>query len=144
MIEVREVPYGSTEYDEVVELRREVLRRPLGLDFTKEQLASEAKDWHFAAYDNDLVGSLILTARSKEDVQMRQVAVSFSCQRRGVGRALIEEAESFAVEHGFTKMILHARQTAVPFYEALGYTVEDEPFEEVGLPHRSMFKRLVA
>ena len=40
-------------------------------------------------------------------------------------------------------MTLHAREAAVPFYERLGYLSEGEPFDEVGLPHRAMRKRLV-
>src|SRR5690606_36025981 len=41
MSTIREVPYGSPLYYAVTELRRELLRRPLGLDFTPEELARE-------------------------------------------------------------------------------------------------------
>jgi predicted GNAT family N-acyltransferase len=39
-------------------------------------------------------------------------------------------------------MTLHARQTAVAFYERLRYAVDGEPFMEIGLPHRTMTKEL--
>jgi predicted GNAT family N-acyltransferase len=39
-------------------------------------------------------------------------------------------------------MVLHARDTAVPFYEALGYEAFDDPFVEVAIPHRKMRKAL--
>ena len=39
-------------------------------------------------------------------------------------------------------MRLHAREAAIPFYVALGYATEGSPFEEVGLPHRTMAKAL--
>ena len=35
-------------------------------------------------------------------------------------------------------MVLHARQTAVPFYERLGYETYGEPFVEVTIPHIAM------
>jgi hypothetical protein len=39
-------------------------------------------------------------------------------------------------------MILHARETAVPFYERLRYSPVGDVFQEVTLPHRLMEKRL--
>ena len=42
----------------------------------------------------------------------------------------------------FSVMVLHARQTAVPFYLKLGYAEVGAPFQEVGIPHRCMEKPL--
>ena len=40
-------------------------------------------------------------------------------------------------------MILHARETAVVFYEKLGYSSLGDQFEEVTIPHWAMEKRLI-
>jgi predicted GNAT family N-acyltransferase len=56
----------------------------------------------------------------------------------------VEASERVAIERGALRMTLHARQTAVPFYERLGYRVVGEPFIEVGIPHRAMEKSLPA
>lgn len=40
-------------------------------------------------------------------------------------------------------MILHAREYAIPFYEKSGYLAISELYTEVGLPHRTMSKKLV-
>lgn len=137
------VAFGSPEQAATVELRREVLRRPLGLDFTQAQLAAEREDTHLAVFDGQAaVACLVLTPREPVTLQMRQVAVRADQQGRGLGRRLVEASERWAREHGFGRMVLHARQTAVPFYLALGYSTEGEPFEEVGIPHRAMFKDL--
>lgn len=144
MIEVREIAHGSAEYAACVELRREILRRPLGLDFDPAQLAAEDRDIHLAAYrDGALVGCLILTPLTGGDLKMRQVAVAEAAQGSGVGRALVEASESLARERGFERIVLNARQTAVPFYERLAYACEGEPFEEVGIPHRRMARRVM-
>jgi predicted GNAT family N-acyltransferase len=37
---------------------------------------------------------------------------------------------------------MHARQTAVGFYQKLGYSITGEPFEEVTIPHYIMEKAL--
>jgi len=143
VILVREIPHGSAAYDEVVELRREVLRRPLGMDYTPEQLAAEADQIHLVAYDGiTAVGCLILVGGEDGEVKMRQVAVSPQRQGQGVGRVMVDQTEAFARRMGFNRMVLHAREAAVPFYLSLGYHIEGEPFEEIGIPHRYMAKRL--
>lgn len=135
--------HGSPEYLHLVELRRRVLRLPLGLDFTAEQLAGETGDLHLGAWEGDrLLGCLMLSDRGQGTVQMRQVCVDPSLQRSGVGAALVAESEAEARRRGFTQMMLHARDTAVGFYLRLGYTEVGAPFEEVSIPHQEMAKAL--
>ncbi|HJV21948.1 MAG TPA: GNAT family N-acetyltransferase [Holophagaceae bacterium] len=137
------IPHLSPAYALAVALRHEVLRVPLGLRFTEAQLASEADSHHLALFDGErLVGTLLLTPREGGAVQMRQVAVDPNRQGGGVGRSLVEEAERFARQQGFARMTLHARDTAVGFYERLGYAAVGDPFVEVGIPHQGMEKPL--
>ncbi len=137
------IPHLSPAYALAVALRHEVLRVPLGLRFTEAQLAGEADSHHLALFDGErLVGTLLLTLREDGAVQMRQVAVDPKRQGEGVGRTLVEEAERFARQQGFARMTLHARDTAVGFYERLGYAPVGDPFVEVGIPHREMEKPL--
>lgn len=142
-MEFRLVEHGSAEYEETVALRDDILRRPLGLVFTPEQLGAEGGDLHLACYDaGELVACLILQPLDDAMVKMRQVAVAESVQGRGVGRALVERSEEVARRRGFTTMVLNARESAVPFYERLGYARVGERFEEVSIPHWKMVKRL--
>jgi ribosomal protein S18 acetylase RimI-like enzyme len=141
--QVRAVSFDSSEYRKAVELRRRVLRIPLGLDFTAEQLAAESADTHVAAFANaEVVGCLMLTGLDGHTVKMRQVAVDPSWQRSGVGRQLVRFAEALCRERNFAEVVLHARATAIPFYEHLGYLAEGPTFEQVTLPHRLMRKKL--
>jgi predicted N-acetyltransferase YhbS len=71
---------------------------------------------------------------------MRQVAVREDVQGQGVGRMLVRYSESVAREQGFETMMLHARETAVPFYKRLGYAIKGGRFIEVTLPHYTMCK----
>ena len=140
----REILHGSSQYEESVALRDEVLRRPLGLTFSPEMLGSEASDFHLACYDQegDLLACLILTPEGSEEIRMRQVAVRPDLQGKGIGRRIVEFSEKFAIGEGFTLMTMHARETAVPFYERLGYERYGERFEEVTIPHWHMRKSL--
>ncbi|MBI3130479.1 MAG: GNAT family N-acetyltransferase [Acidobacteria bacterium] len=142
-MELRWIPFGSPEYREVVELRRRVLRIPLGLDFTPEQLAGEGQDLHLTATeDGNLSGCLMLSDHGGGVVQMRQVCVEPNQQGTGVGAALVRESEAEARRRGYRRMMLHARDIAVGFYERLGYERVGEPFVEVSIPHQEMAKAL--
>lgn len=142
-IEIKEIKHGTTEYKQEVALRRKLLRKPLGLDFSQEELANESKDIHLGAFaEQKLLGCLVLSPQSKSKIKMRQVAVDPSLQGSGIGRLLVEAAETKAIKLGFKEMELSARETAVPFYLKLGYKLFGEPFTEVSIPHRKMKKNL--
>ena len=141
--DVQIIAHNSPEYQDMVALRYRVLRKPLGLIYTPEQLAAEASDTLHAAFlNNVLVGSLILTRQSEDVVQMRQVAVDSASQGQGIGRALVAFAEQTARGQGGKTLVLHAREAVLPFYLKLGYEACGEPFEEVTLPHVEMRKTL--
>jgi len=143
MIQIGVVNFGSQLYDEIIELRYEVLRKPLGLFFTDAQLAAERDYFHFGAFDGDaLVGTLQLVPEAHGRMKMKQVAVQQERQGEGIGALLVEAAEIFAREKGFITMYCHARDLAVPFYEKLGYLRVGEMFEEVTIPHFEMEKHL--
>jgi hypothetical protein len=82
-MELRWVLHLSPAYALCVALRRAVLRQPLGLDFTEQDLAAEGDTLHLAGFQGArLVGTLMLTPRGADRVQMRQVAVEESLQGR--------------------------------------------------------------
>jgi predicted GNAT family N-acyltransferase len=138
------VEFATPEYDQTVQLRDKILRKPLGLYFSEEQLAEEFTDFHLAAFTNDWIlrGCLVLTPKDKKTIKMRQVAVDDSVQKMGVGRQLVKASEVLARQQGFDIIELNARETAVPFYLKLNYVVVGERFEEVGIPHFKMMKQL--
>ncbi len=139
------VYHGSQEYQQAVELRRQVLRFPLGLDFTTEQLDSEIDSFHFVG---DVEGIVLATAMANpldiEVIKIRQVAVSQSQQGKGYGRDIMLFVEEWASQMEYKTVVLHARGVVVDFYLKLGYELFDDPFEEVGIPHRKMRKFLGA
>lgn len=73
---------------------------------------------------------------------MRQVAVVRELRGQGIGKALVAYAEALARKLGYRRMILHARETAVGFYEKLGYSRVGDRFEEVTIAHWTMEKHL--
>ena len=96
-----DVDFGSSRYDELVELRYKVLLEPLGLKFLDSFRHKEVSYLHIGCLDSledKLVGGLILAPVNDEDIRLMQVAVSPSCQGEGIGRALVEYAQKRAKE----------------------------------------------
>ena len=138
-----EVSFGSPEQEATVQLRLDVMRKPLGLAFSPEELAAEDGFHHIACYrGSKLVGCLVLAPGPNGDVQMKQVAVIPDLQRQGIGAAMVLFSEDFARKHGYRRMTMHARENAVEFYEKYGYAKIGDRFTQVTIPHWEMVKDL--
>lgn len=136
------LPHLSGEYWQSVYLRQSVLREPLGMQLAGTQLAQETKGYHLGIFDQqiNILGCLTLFPTSQDIFQMKQVAVDSNFQGKGIGKKLVYFAERFAKNKKVKKIILHARQNAIPFYEKLNYQSKGELFEEIGIPHIFMEK----
>ncbi|MBO1328594.1 GNAT family N-acetyltransferase [Acetobacter suratthaniensis] len=55
------------------------------------------------------------------------LVVDAACRGRGIGRALMAHAHEEAVARGMGDVFLDSRDTAVPFYEQLGFTLHQSP-----------------
>lgn len=137
------IDHGSNEYHQMVELRKLILRKPLGLEFSEEDLEKEKHDLHIAAYEEDtILGCCMLTEIDSQTVRLRQMAVKSGLQGKGIGRVLMQFAENIARDRGYKVLCMHARKNATGFYEKLGYTVVGEEFTEVTIAHYNMEKQL--
>ncbi len=141
--DIRLIDYGSPEWHDAVALRRAILRTPLGLDFSADDLARESADNHLAAFlDGRLIGTVVLTPYQPGVVKLRQMAVAEDQRGRRIGEALLQAFETHARTIGARTVTLAARQTARAFYERNGYAVEGDGFIEVTIPHIWMHKTL--
>ncbi|MCE9669008.1 GNAT family N-acetyltransferase [Myxococcus stipitatus] len=134
---------GHPLYAGELELRFRVLREPLG--FTREQVTFpfEPQSLHLVAHQGDTVlGCVLFHPEDARGGRLYQMAVASHLQGQGLGARLVRGLEEALRGRGFTHVHLHARDTAIRFYERLGYTVYGEPYTEVGIPHRNMRKSL--
>jgi predicted GNAT family N-acyltransferase len=142
-IAVIEAVLGSDLYRQALRLRELVLRRPLGLSITAEELADDAARHHFTAISYGLViGTVSLRPLDEMTLQLKQMAVADDRRHEGIGARLLAHAESWGDRAGFLLMVLHARIGAEGFYARYGYAAEGEPFEETTVPHIRMTKSL--
>lgn len=143
---LKQIDHGTAEYHKMVSLRNEVLRRPLGLSFSKEDLEKEKDDTLIAAFDDDILLGCCLLSKVADDhttIRLRQMAVKNNLQGKGIGQAIMNFAETLAKDKGYKKIYMHARDTAIGFYERCGYKIKGEQFIEVSIPHYVMEKYVI-
>ena len=140
---LKQIDHGTKEYEQMVKLRHDILRQPLGLSFTPDELARENEDILIGAFDEDeMLACCMLTKADNKSLRLRQMAVQNNLQGKGIGGSMMNFAEIVARDKGYKKLIMHARETAVGFYEKLGYKVVGDKFIEVTIPHYIMEKAL--
>lgn len=137
------IDYGTEEYRQMLKLREEILRRPLGLHLSQEELEREKDNLMMAAFDDDkMLACCMLVEEDPQTVRLRQMAVLNDLQGQGIGKALMQFAENVARDRGYQKITMHARKNATGFYEKMGYRVKGNEFIEITIPHYVMEKSL--
>jgi len=140
---LKQIDHGSKEYKQMVALRMEILRKPLGLSFTEDELAKEKDDILIGAFDEDkILACCLLTKVDNATIKLRQMAVQNNLQGKGIGASMMSFAETVARDKGYRKLMMHARNTAIGFYEKFDFKVKGAEFIEVNVPHHVMEKRL--
>ena len=137
------IDFGTEEYQQMLKLRDEILRKPLGLHFSEKEVEKEKTNLHIAAYeDGKMLGCCMLVQEDPGTVRLRQMAVINDLQGKGIGRALMQFAENLARDRGYKKITMHARKISIGFYEKLGYRKVGKEFLEITIPHYVMEKEL--
>jgi len=141
-LSLRQIIYNSPEYEAALDVRHEVLRKPLGLSFNLEELSEEENHLHCAAfYGPELIATASLVP-DRLTCKMRQVAIKTMYQKQGIGSKLLDFIEQRAKSEGFKIIYCHARDQAVSFYKKNSYVPEGDYFYEVGIAHLKMLKIL--
>ena len=133
----------SPLYEESLVLRNRILIEAVGRHEDCRDFDFPEKDIYLSAFDGEkLIGSAIITPLDDNTVQMRQMAVHEDYQGKGIGRLIVHEFEGLVLEQGYSTVILHARESALPFYEKLGYKLCSDRFYEIEIAHYEMRKTL--
>lgn len=82
------------------------------------------------------------TGRLLPDGHIGRMAVLAGWRGRGVGALLLQALIDEAQRRGMARVVLNAQTHALGFYARFGFVPEGEEYEEAGLPHRTMSRRL--
>jgi predicted GNAT family N-acyltransferase len=94
------------------------------------------------ALARDRAGRPLGTGRLLPDGHIGRMAVLREARGRGVGAALLAALIEEARRRGYAEVVLNAQLHAVPFYARFGFAAEGEPFDDAGIAHVTMRRRV--
>ena len=133
---------GRDEFDQAMELRREVFVIEQQVDEAEEFDGREEECVHVVAVDDGRVIGCCRLLPDGDVVKLGRMVVAADRRREGVAGALLAESDRQAAALGATRITLAAQTYVTSLYEQAGYEVTSEPFDEVGIEHVRMEKRL--
>lgn len=117
-------PQTQQEFLDYYDLRWRILRAPWNQPKGSEQDELEGEAIHIIAVANDkIIGCGRAHFNSEDEAQIRYMAVENQWQGKGVGKLILDELEKGVKQKGAKKIILHARENVIKFYEKNGYKI---------------------
>ncbi len=144
-------PRTPAEWDAYYQLRYTVLRQPWQQPPGSERVPADDEPGTAHALlladetspRPEALAVGMLQPTSAQQGQVRFMAVAPQAAGTGLGRQMMDALETQAQAMGLTEIVLHSRETAVPFYERLGYEVVEPSHTLYGvIPHFLMRKLL--
>jgi predicted GNAT family N-acyltransferase len=133
------IRFNSPEYAEALKIRCEVF---IGEQKVPEEIEideHECGSHHFLA---TVDGQPAATARLRlkgDYIKFERIAVLKKFRGQGVGKNLMDELLGFARDT-YPELVpfMHSQESAVGFYEKLGWMKKGPLFTEAGIPHQAM------
>jgi predicted GNAT family N-acyltransferase len=137
------VAEGESERADAMAVRIAVFVDGQGVPEEKERDGKDDEAVHFVAYDDGTaIGAARLRPIGEGQAKVERVAVREPRRGEGWGRRLMAAVEDAARERDLADLVLHAQTHVEGFYADLGYETTSDEFEEAGIPHVEMRKRL--
>ena len=96
---------------------------------------------HIVAFDGDKpIGTCRYYPRPDGSYAIGRIAVAREYRGKGIGSALVLEAERRVALLGAKTTVVSAQLRAAGFYRSLGYTEQGSPYPEEHVPHILMVK----
>jgi len=136
-------PWSALERD-AAPLRRAVFVDEQGIPESEEWDAADATALHAVAINalGQAVGTGRLLAAEPGVGKIGRMAVHRALRGTGVGACVLAALIEAARTRGDHTLRLSAQRTAMGFYQRQGWQCVGEPYDEVGIPHQTMERRL--
>jgi len=142
-LKIKEINYHTEEYQRLLNFRFNNLRKPLNLEWSKEDLLNENKQIHFALKNqSEIVGSFCLKKINCSTIRLRQMAIEKKFQKQGYGSSILKFTEKFAIKNNYKKIIIIARLSALDFYKKNLFKTSGKIFTDVTVSSINMYKKI--
>ena len=132
----------SDEIDAALSLRARVFAIEQGVRPEADRDGRDPEATHLVAVEDGLVVGTCRLVFQGDIARLGRMAVEQDLRGRGLGAAILEEAEREALAAGARRISLHAQLAARPLYQRNGYLEQGPEFVEEGIDHVTMEKRL--
>ena len=122
-------PQTPEEFKQYYSLRYKILRKPWGQPRGSERDNEDEISHHRMIIDEatwDAIAVGRLQVNTKEEAQIRYMAVADNYQGQGLGSKIVTALEDIALDKGASRIILQARSNAVQFYQSNGYEIVEK------------------
>ncbi len=105
-----------------------------GQDETAEQI--------LAYLDNQPVGTARISYLDDQTAKIERLAVLPKVRGQGIGKKIMEKALDVVAAKNIQQVMIHAQAYIKGLHQQLGFEQEGEIFNEAGIPHVKMRKKL--
>lgn len=105
-----------------------------GQDETAEQI--------IAYLDNQPVGTARIRYLDNYNAKIERLAVLSTVRGQGIGKKIMEKALDILAKNNIQEVVIHAQEYIKGLHQQVGFQQEGEKFEEAGIPHVKMRKKL--
>ena len=138
-----EIETESKIYKEALSLRYELFFKNTHYDQSVLHDDLELKSRHFVIVENGrLCAYGRLTAFGEGIIQISQIVVNLTEQKKGYGSTLLSNLLEECERVGYKEVFLNARVTAISLYKRLGFNVSGTEYlsPKTNIPHFKMVK----
>ena len=131
------------ELQAIQKIRRLVFQTEQGdepeLDFDGQDETSEQI---IAYFDSQPVGTARIRYLNNQTAKIERLAVLSTARGQGIGKKIMEKAIEVVAQKNIQEVLIHAQEYIKGLHQQLGFEQEGEEFEEAGITHVKMRKKL--
>ena len=131
------------EMEALLALRQAVFCDEQGVTLAGDRDGRDGEALQLVAVDGGAVLGTCRVLLEGDTAKFGRLAVRREARGRGIGRALLAEAQRQALREGARRMCLAAQTGALDLYAAEGFVAYGDVYDDEGIPHRDMEKPLV-
>jgi predicted GNAT family N-acyltransferase len=134
---------NPAEISGIKEIRRQVFQIEQGIDPILDFDGNDQESDQFIAYLNkEAVGTARIRYLSEGLAKLERLAILKDYRKMGIGRKIVEYVIDYLKNKGVENITLDSQEHAKHFYEKNGFKQVGEVFEEAGIPHVKMERKL--
>lgn len=140
IIRVAKIP---EEFPAIAAIRKTVFQEEQGVDTALEFDGKDDICEHLIAYsDGQAVGTARIRYLDDKTVKIERLAVLSLARGQGIGQKIMEQSLEVIAKKNINEVVVHSQAYIKSLYQKLGFIQVGDIFEEAGIPHIEMKKKI--